>query len=62
MVTLEGGQSMHETATLPFDLSHLAPDQPFALHVGSSRYDLPPAYAADADAGPAQQFRAEVDA
>lgn len=25
-----------------FDLSHLAPDQPFTLHVGSSRYDLAP--------------------
>ena len=33
---------MHETATLHFDLSHLAPDQPFTLHVGSSRYDLAP--------------------
>jgi hypothetical protein len=42
MVTFESGQSMHETATLHFDLSHLAPDQPFALHVGSSRYDLAP--------------------
>ena len=33
---------MHETATLHFDLSHLAPDQLFTLHVGSSRYDLAP--------------------
>ena len=33
---------MHETATLHFDLSHLAPDQPFTLHVGSSSYDLAP--------------------
>jgi hypothetical protein len=36
------GQSMHEAATLHFDLSHLAPDQPFTLHVGSSSYDLTP--------------------
>jgi hypothetical protein len=33
---------MHETATLHFDLSHLAPDQPFVVHVGSSTYDLAP--------------------
>lgn len=33
---------MRETATLHFDLSHLAPDQPFTLHVGSSSYDLAP--------------------
>jgi hypothetical protein len=33
---------VHETTTLHFDLSHLAPDQPFTLHVGSSRYDLAP--------------------
>ena len=33
---------MHETATLHFDLSHLSPDQPFTLHVGSSTYDLAP--------------------
>jgi hypothetical protein len=33
---------MHETATLHFDLSHLAPDQPFTLHAGSRRYDLLP--------------------
>ena len=42
MLTLEGRQSVHETANLHFDLSHLAPDQPFTLHVGSSRYDLAP--------------------
>jgi hypothetical protein len=33
---------MHETTTLHFDLSHLSPEQPFTLHVGSSRYDLAP--------------------
>jgi hypothetical protein len=33
---------MHEAATLHFDLSHLSPDQPFTLHVGSSTYDLAP--------------------
>ena len=29
-------------ASLHFDLSHLSPDQPFTLHVGSRRYDLTP--------------------
>jgi len=33
---------MHKVATLHFDLSHLAPDQPFTLHVGSSSFDLTP--------------------
>ncbi len=33
---------MHETATLHFDLSHLATDQPFMLHAGPVRYDLTP--------------------
>src|ERR1700761_9213060 len=45
MVTLRGGQSMPsrpEKTTLHFDLSHLARDQPFTLHVGASTYDLAP--------------------
>ena len=33
---------MHETATLHFDLSHLSPDQPFALRAGTGRYELTP--------------------
>ncbi len=33
---------MYETATLHFDLSHLAPGQPFTLHAGLRRYDLVP--------------------
>jgi hypothetical protein len=33
---------VHETATLHFDLNHLALDQPFTLHVGSATYDLSP--------------------
>jgi hypothetical protein len=41
-MTLRGGQSMHQTANLHFDLSHLAPNQPYTLHAGASRYDLSP--------------------
>jgi hypothetical protein len=33
---------MHESATLHFDLSHLAPGQPFTLHAGLRSYDLVP--------------------
>jgi hypothetical protein len=33
---------MHQTANLHFDLSHLAPNQPYTLHAGASRYDLSP--------------------
>jgi hypothetical protein len=33
---------MDETATLHFDLSHLAPDQQFTLHAGRIQYDLTP--------------------
>jgi hypothetical protein len=34
------GRSLHETATLHFDLSHLSLDDSFALHAGARRYEL----------------------
>jgi hypothetical protein len=40
--TSQKAHAMYETSTLHFGLGHLAPDQPFTLHVGSRSYPLTP--------------------